>query len=299
LIIELIDSQIQRQVNSTFMKYNGMRYFVSVTEDFVGSTVVTRLKKGDVDIDTLARWGLTEADAKRLGTKLDKVTQGDSWKLSELDSADLDKLQLAVARGIEEVVVQGDSIHLPNFMKAPSAMTKLLTQFMRFPMIANEVLLRRGFTQEQSKMIGGAVASMMTYAMLKKLREDASVAVGLTDESDRKYNFMEDDEAFSRTMLESLNYTAQLGFLTTLGNMGLTAVGEPELGRDWSNGSLTGALVGPSGALIEDLSKTAISIKENGLSDERTYQKAKSFLPGMNLPIISEGLKALAEEYGD
>ena len=286
--------------NDKLMKYNGMRYFLGVMEDYTGGAIVTQLKTGNYNTKRIARWGLTDSQAKNLGTKLKEVTKDDGWDLSQLSVTERDQLQLAITKGIEEVVVQGDSVHLPNWMKAPTPFVKLLTQFMRFPMIAQETLLRRGMTDEQAQLVAGTFGSVMAYVGLKYLREQASINVGIMHEADSKYDYENYRSAdWTRVVGEALNYTAPLGMLSSGFNYGAILTGNNELGREWSSKNGMSALLGPTGGLGEDIIQLMRSGAEGTLGTDRDFKRFRSMLPFMNFPIIKEGGDVIIEELGD
>jgi hypothetical protein len=287
-------------MNDKLMKYNGMRYFLGVMEDYTGGAIVTQLMSGKMPAKRLARWGLSEEDGRMLSSRLKEVTSKESWDLGALSQVERDKLQLAVTKGIEEIVVQGDSIHLPAWMKAPGQFTKVLTQFMRFPMVAQETLLRRGMSDEQAQLVAGTFSAIATFMAIKYLREQASIAMGTVHPIDAKYdyeNFNEDD--WMRVTGEALNYTAPLGFMTSVWNYGAIATGQPELGREWQSKNGMSSLLGPSGGLGEDLIQLMRSGVKGELTTERDFKRFRSLVPFMNLPLIKEGSDAMIEEYGD
>jgi len=287
-------------MNDKLMKYNGMRYFMGVMEDYTGSAIVTQLKQGGVDANRLARWGLSDNDAASLGAKLKEVTKGDKWDLDLLSTKEQDSLQLAITRGIDEIVVQGDSIHLPAWMKAPGQFTKVLTQFMRFPLIAQETLLRKGMKEEQAQLVSGIIGSIGAYIGLKYLREQAGLAAGTIHPADAKYDYSNyNDDDWLRVTGEALNYTAPLGFMTSVWNYGAIATGQPELGREWQSKNGMSSLLGPSGGLGEDMIQLMRAAVEGNMSDERTLNRVKGLTPFMNLPLINEGGKYMIEKYGD
>ena len=285
-------------MSDKLMKYNGMRYFMGVMEDYTGAAIVTKLKKGNVDEKQLARWGLTKEDAANLKAKLDVATQGDKWDLSLLSRNEADTLQMAISRGIDEVVVQGDSMHLPIWLKAPDPFKKVLFQFMRFPLIAQETLTRKGFKEGQAEMMAAMMASSAAYVGLKYLREQAGLASGMTNEIDSKYNYIDDKDALQRSLLESLNYNAPLGFMSSIYNYGAIATGNNELGRDWQSKNGMPSLMGPSFGLGEDLIQLIRAGIEGNLDTERNLQRFKSLTPFMNLPLVNEAGKYMVEEFG-
>lgn len=285
-------------MSDKLMKYNGMRYFMGVMEDYTGAAIVTKLKKGNVDERQLARWGLTKEEAGILKGKLNTATAGDKWDLSQLSNDEQDWLQMAISRGIDEVVVQGDSMHLPIWLKAPDPFKKVLFQFMRFPLIAQETLTRKGFKEGQAEMMAAMMASSAAYVGLKYLREQAAIATGQLHEVDAKYDYMDNPDTLQRSLLESLNYNAPLGFTSSIYNYGAIAAGQPELGRDWQGKHGMPSLMGPSFGLGEDLIQLIRAGVEGNLDTERSLQRFKALTPFMNLPIINEAGKAFVEEYG-
>ena len=287
-------------LNDKLMKYNGMRYFLGVMEDYTGAAIITQIKTGNMPLKRLARWGLSEQDAANLQVKLRAVTKEDSWDLSKLSKKERDQVQLAIVKGIEEIVVQGDSIHLPNWMKAPGPFAKVLTQFMRFPMIAQETLLRRGMSDEQAQLVSGTLSSIVTYMGIKYLREEAAVSLGTVQEIDRKYNYENfSNDEWMRVIGESLNYTAPLGMMSSVWNYGAIATGKPELGREWQSKNGMMSLLGPSGGLGEDLIQLMRAGVEGDLRTERDFKRFRSLVPFMNLPLIKEGTDIIIEELGD
>ena len=280
------------------MKYNGQRYFTALAEDMSGGAIMQYIQRASKSDEALfSRWGLTMDDVRGLKEVLDKDNKN---FLDNMTPEQLDKFQLAINRGVAEWVVQPNSIHLPDWFKGAGPVQKLLFQFMKFPMIAQETLLRRGWTEDKAGMIAGIAGAVTMYTTLKYLREEASIALGLTDEIDRKYDIFNDDEQFYRTLMESVNYTANLGMLTTTWNYGSAFLQRPELGRDWANRNTLEAIMGPSVGLVQDVSDTASRIVNEGdFTSERQLKNYKQFVPFMALPGVSEGLKAIAETHGD
>ena len=280
------------------MKYNGQRYFTALAEDLTGGSIMRYIQRGSAKDESLfSRWGLSMADVKELKAILD---EDNVTFLDRMTSNQRDKFQLAINRGVAEWVVQPNSIHLPDWFKGAGPVQKLVFQFMRFPMIAQETLLRRGWTEERAGMIAGIAGAVTMYTTLKYLREEASVALGLKDERDRKYDIFNDEDAFMRTMLESTNYVANLGMLSTAWNYGSAALQRPELGRDWANRNTIEAIGGPTIGLIQDVSDLSSRLVNDGdFTSERQINSFKQLMPFMSLPGISEGMKALADEFGD
>ena len=280
------------------MKYNGQRYFTALAEDLSGGAIMEYIKRASPrDEAIFSRWGLSMDDVRELKAIFDV---DDAKFLDRMTDKQIDKFQLAVNRGVAEWVVQPNSIHLPDWFKGAGPTQKLLFQFMKFPMIAQETLLRRGWTEDRAGMIAGVVGAVTMYTTLKYLREEASVALGLMDERDRKYDIFNDRDHMARALMESTNYVANLGMLTTAWNYGNAALQRPELGREWANRNAIEAIGGPTVGLVQDLSDTASRIVNRGdFTSEQQMKAFKQFTPFMAIPLLSEGVRTLAETYGD
>lgn len=276
------------------MKANGMRYLTAVSESLVGGAVVDYLKKGTATPKMLARWGITKDDAFNLANALNTHCNEGRWDIDKLEEPLRDKLQLAISRGVSEYVVQGDSIHVPYWMKDAGAGTKLLTQFLRFPLIANEVLLRRGLTQEQAEFAVGILGSVIGGVTLNYFREQAAVNLGLIKERDRKYDYSDPDQ-LKGSIIQALNYSANLGLLTTGINYSGIALGYGEMGSDWQSkgiGGLAGinySTVDTTVRLIQDFASG------DGIDNERDEKRIRGLIPFMSLPLIKESADYLIE----
>lgn len=280
------------------MKYNGQRYFTALAEDLSGGAIIEYIKRASPRDEALfSRWGLNMDDVQGLKKVLD---EDDVNFLDRMSPKQLDKFQLAVNRGVSEWVVQPNSVHLPDWFKGAGPMAKLVFQFMKFPMIAQETLMRRGWTEDRAGMIAGIVGGATMYTTLKYLREEASVSLGFTDEIDRKYDIFNDTDQFNRTLMESMNYMANLGMFTTAWNYGNAALQRPELGREWANRNAIEAIGGPTVGLVQDVSDIGSRIVNDGdFTSERQMNSFRQLVPFMAVPGISEGGKVLAETFGD
>lgn len=292
---------IERGLNSladTQMKYNGQRYLTALAEDMSGGAILQYIQRASKSDEAMfSRWGLSMDDVAELKAVLDIDNKN---FLKNMTQGQRDKLQLAITKGVAEWVVQPNSVHLPDWFKGAGPVQKLVFQFMKFPMIAQETLMRRGWTEDRAGMIAGIVGAVTMYTTLKYLREEASIALGFTDEIDRKYDIFNDSEQFFRTLQESTNYVANLGMLTTAWNYGNAALQRPELGREWADKNALAALLGPTVGLGQDLSDVASRLVNDGdFTSERQLRSYKQLVPFMSIPGLSEGMKVLAEEYGD
>lgn len=289
-------------------KYNGMRYFKGVMEDMAGGAMLKEIpmmaKKGENlskgDKARLARWGLDKDTLQDLARDIEKNLTDDNFNIAAMSEKNRDQLQLAIQRGIAETVIQGDSLHLPTWMKVPTPMKSLIFQFMRFPMIAHSTYMRRGMTDDQARMAAAVVASTVTFMGMKYIREQASMALGLTDERDSKYNYFDSRDGVDnmmRSAIESTNYIAPLGMWTAVANTGSNMFMGTELGSEYRGTSTMEDFMGPTfGGLGPDLLEVMQNAATGNLSDERMALKVKSLLPGANLPLVNEAFKYSIEE---
>jgi len=303
-----------QNINSVIMKYNGLRMVQASLERYTGATVIQHLidlskkpfnKLSDSEKAMLARWGIDSDSLKSLGKELDKNIdlRNNKFNIDKLSKDNLDRLQLAISRGVREVALQSDSIHVPGWMKDSQQMfTKLFTQYMLYPIIGQETLLRRGITEDRAKWLGSVLASVSSYMMLKYLEEQAAVALGFKDSLDTKYDYFgpDGDAALQRGLLKGLNYAASLGVITEGYNRMMAAAGHEQLGQDWTSRGGDAALVnvlGPSAGTAADFLSISQAAVNGELGGERNIMKAKTFLPGLNFPVLNEWSRSMIEEY--
>lgn len=294
-------------VQDMVMKANGMRYFTAVMEDYAGGSIMTQIidmsKKtqlGNAEIARLARWGLSPEQAKSLGADFGKHYDPKAGKfdLDQFTPENQSLFQMAIQNGVSEMVVQGDSIHTPNWMKTPGPMLKLMTQFMRFPLIAQETLLRKGMQEDQARFVGGIIASTATYMALKYTREQASIAAGFTQEIDAKYDYFgfDSEDARRRGVLGSFNYNANLGFMSSLWNYGALLTGNPDLGKDYQYDKGVSAAFGPTVSWANDFIKLTTSAYNGEFGTDKDQMILKGGAPFLSLPIISEGFTSMIKD---
>ena len=85
--------------------------------------------------------------------------------------------------------------------------------------------------------------------------------------------------------------------MADLWNKSANALGAPELGRDYASNKQLEAYMGPTfGGTVTDMLSLTKSFAEGDIGSERDMMRLKSAIPFNNLPIISEGLKAVIKE---
>ena len=291
-------------------KWNGMRGITATLEAIVGANAIQDIAKiaakatpSNTELTRLARWGITKNDASRLAKTMKKYVEYNAkgglkdLNLNKWPADDLDMIQTAVNRAIQSGVVQGDTYHLPSWMIVPDPVRRLVFQFLRFPVAAHEILLRRGWQEDKAGLVASALGAMMAYGAMTYLREQATIAAGLKEDYDAKYDVFNDDEAWLRLVGKSSNYMAATGALTLPINYGLTLAGMPELGRDYANDPTD--ILGPTVGRIGDVNAVLKPLFTEGQWDNASqWYAVKNMTPMMNVPILSEGLSAIIQDQG-
>ena len=289
------------------LKWTGLRYIKSVQEDFMGAQIITEIQKlGKKDKYTraeatrLASMGLSADEARVLAENIDRYVdfREGRFELDKFSPDARDSLQLAISRGIRATVIQGDSIQLPTWFKVPSATKSLMLQFWRFPLIAHNILLRKGVSDEAARYGAAALSAIPTYMALKYLREQAAIATGLVDPLDAKYDYFDPvsgEDNIYRGMMQSLNYIGQLGMLTQVGNLGLQFAGLGQMGSDYSGQFRVGDFFGPTASTVQDIGQLVGEAFNDRLTTRQEQQKARSLLLP-NIPILTDGLKGMIDK---
>ena len=297
-----------RKTNDKFMVLNGMRPALLATEDQVGSIVLNNLKQGLSGKDSketlarFARWGIPEKEVNELAEAVKKVSSKKELRLEELSEKHQGMLQLAITRGVQEFVIQGDSIHLPTWFKKQSPLGKMITQFLRFPFIANEVYLRKGYTQEQASMMAGITSAVMITMSMSYMREQAAIELDLKDKHDAQYDYFGDDsnDALKRGAYRGFSYIANLGMLPSAIDAMRVPLGIEAPGKDWKPSTNIGQYLGATAGLAEDVIKASANVATGKNSIvEGGVQLTDALLIGKTLPILSESWNALKDEYGE
>jgi len=299
------------KATETMFKYNGLRASTAALEAIVSSNAVSdipRLSKAllsgsisSTDKARLARWGLDATDTHKLAKTIEESATFKNGKLEELglekwDQADVDSLSVMVNRVISESIIQADTVHLPTWMKVPAPMTKLLTRFLRYPIAAHGILLQRGWTDDRAGLASNIVGGIMVFGMFKYLQEQAQVAVGAKADSETKFDIINDDEAWSRLITKSMNYSGGMGVTTVILDHAMTLTGQEQLGTEYRQGGLS--LLGPTASRIENIQTLGRALGEGEWTGTKDYNALKSWIPGATMPLVKEALDATSEAWG-
>ena len=286
-----------------YMKYNGMRFFQAAMERVAAGGIWEQIqrmaRKGSLsktELKRLARWGLNEKDMQEIAQALDKHLDYSSGRLhlDKWDKNTLEKFQLATDNAIQEFVIQGDSIHVPDWFKNRSGVAKLITQFMRFPLIAHSTLLRRGFTEEQAQLAAGAFGSVMTMMAIKYLTEQAEINLGVKDPMDSKFDFTKDDDQLFNLTYQSLMYATTLGMFVNMGDALVSMTQGKRVGQKYGQTQI-GSFLGPTAGYI-DYSLRMMPNLFSGDWGHREWSWLATGMPFQNIPLWKETWKSALEE---
>lgn len=281
--------EVLKTMANTIFKYNGVRPMTNMLEITVATGLVRSIKDGSMKPADFMRLGMDESSFKKLGEELrtHHDVEGRSFKIENLSQDSRDAFQVAIARGVNTLVVNPDSIYAPRFMKIPNPYVRMIFQFMRFPMIANETLMRHGMNNEKIKVGIGVALGSSIYTMQKYALEQTYLNLGYIKEEDRKYDIFNNQEHAFNAFKTSLGYSALTGNFASLYDYMASITGRPELGSTWKNGDLSNIL----GVSLSTLEKIRIPLIKLSKGEELTksdYMKLKSFIPLFNIPLVSK-----------
>ena len=287
-------------LNHRLFKYNGMRSITAATESMIGSNAIMKIKETEFsprDMQMFARWGLDKKGVKDLQKAMDKymVIENGYIKdmgIDKMPALEAQLLTTALGRAIKSGVMRGDTLHLPAWAIEATPFKKIFTQFMKFPLVANETLLARGMNEDKAGLAATAIGAQLMAMSLYYLEEDARVKLGLTDEVDRKFSLdPSDEERYTNLFKKGLNYNNAFGFTTNVGAAGASLAGFTEYDQD-----VAGMIANASGGKLNSI-KDALQGTIQGEWDDRTRMGYYNVLVPMgNFPIIGDAAKTLVKE---
>lgn len=305
---------MRKQVDR-LMTYNGMKlitgYFQAVT---AGNAIKDirkfskLLKEGgsltEKQQARLARWGLDKNDINKLDDVINRHAEfNNDGNIKKLNLAKWDdfeqyhKLTTSIKRAVESGVLQGDTLHLPQWVIEGGPLSKLAFEFLRYPLIANEVLLRRGMTEDFAGFVASALGSIFVFSSVTYLSEQALVSSGLKKESQIKYDIFNSEEDALRLFLKSINYVGAFGATTIAYDKIATLAGFPTFGREYADD--ISSLFGVSASRLGQLRQLMHGVLTGDIKNEQTLYALKAFLPYLSLPILSDGANLLIKKYGE
>ena len=294
-------------VSHKFFAFNGMRPLKTFQESLVGGAfmheipmLANKAELSRADLARISGWGLTpdqvRAVAGEINTHYDQAAG--RFDLFSFAPENRDLFQLAITRVIESTVLQGDSMYVPRIYKDGGKLSKMMLQFTRFPMMAQNVFGRR-LGEDKGRIAGSMFANLIGYMSFKFLQEEAAYNLGLVEGYKRKHDYFGNEgvEHMRMDALGGLNYVAALGGMSTTYNYGAHIFGMNPIGRDYVSKDHLSAIMGPSYDMID---KTLELTQElggvNAMTDEKTALLAKTVFVGNLVPIVDEFVKTIIKE---
>jgi len=307
-----VEGQANRLVNGVF-KYNGLRSLQASNEAMVAANLInniTKFKPGS-EMNYLNKYGLSEAQVLHIQKQLNKygdIQDGNvlSMGLSKMDKDAADALGTAVTRAIRTGVIQGDTLNVPRWLLIPTPMRKLMFQFFRYPMAAQEQLMARGWNEDKAGLLATTIGSSMAAMGLFYLIEQAEIASGVKHPADAKYS-LTTEEGQIALLTKGLSYTGTLSGLFLAKDMSesmASVAGEKLPWQEYGGKGASDILLGASASRVQNTA-TIIAEGIKGQFDSEASLRAyyDFFVPLGNAPIVGQGLKDLlldqATTYGD
>jgi len=245
------------------------------------------------DTYKLSRWGISHEDAVSITSKIKElgINNINNLDLNRLPDVERLKLETAISRTISTSVLQADTLHLPEFMLKGNPLAKILTQWMKFPLIATNTLLQRGIREDKAGLIVAAAMSGGVYASMAYLREEALIGLGVKDENKRKYDATT-EEGRKNLMLKSVQYMGATGMLVPVAEYVAQLYGvENKYGRVHSAhlADFLGPTVGKADDLISTFPDAFRALVEgHPPADRKTYAAYQQLVFFLSMPIIGE-----------
>jgi hypothetical protein len=279
-----------------------MESILSMQQIHVGASTfefIKRVGTSDArasDTALLARWGLTPEDALNLKKELlaNTNTEKEFYNIGDMSQEAQDALQLAITRNIKDTIVEGNSLHNPSFIKTSGPIEKLIFQFLRFPLTAQTILLRRGIEENKAALFASMAGAFLSYGAMQYLIEQAKLTTGLIKPEDVKYDVFNNPQHAINLGTKSFTYMASIGSFSTAYDYLATLTPLPRAGSQYeSRGDGILGVFGPTASFLNDAQGIAYK-KLNGedlsTSDNKTLQ---SWMMFMSLPGLKEALGAI------
>ena len=217
-----------------------------------------------------------------------------------MDADTLDKLTTAITRGTRHTIIRGDTTYLPSWVIEPTPMKRVLFQFLRYPLAAQETLLARGLDEDMARWVGATITSTFLMASVYYLREQAAIQAGITDPADAKFDeFTTDSEQASKLFFAAFSQAGTLGNVTVLLEKLSAVTGVPTPGNEYADRDVLSAVMGPTFSRIPQLRDILEPFLLEGRLDTKQQMFAlKALVFGATLPIVQEYFNAYINENG-
>jgi hypothetical protein len=302
-----------QKLNEGWYKWNGLRPATAALESLAGPKVIHDILDFGADAGLslanekyLARIGLSHDDAKKINTLLKKHGEFEGGGIIDLhvdkwgDDNMVDKLLTGISRGVKHTVIKGDTTYLPAWMIDPNTpmapFTRLVTNFLRYPMAATETMLARGVDESAAKYVASIVVSAGMMGSVLYAREQAAIAAGFTKESDAKYaDFLTDDESMIKLTQDVMMKVGSFGALTLAFEKGMLLSGNSMAGTEYVPNSTEGSL-GPTLARLTQMQNVMKGLTSGDWDNKAMWYGIKGMTPFATYPMINEYSSHLIKE---
>ena len=292
----------------TYFKGTGLYAMTDGLEYFAGAGVINHLfdvaengiNNSTKQLRKLARWGLDLNDVNEIVTELKAkgITNVSNLNLEDLELSTQFKLGKAISAGVSSSVLQADSVHIPHWLIEPSWQRELVMQWQKMAIIGNETLLARGWAEDKAGLMAAAALQGLIYASIQYMREEAKLAVGLTDPNDRKFDITT-EEGVKNLAVKSTQMMGALGSYQMMGELGAKVAGlDDKYGR---KGATLVDFLGPTASELNNVIQVMPDVLKSSVeghmpSDRKTYSAFQGINPLLKAPIISDVYKSWADE---
>ena len=146
------------------------------------------------------------------------------------------KMIVASNRAVNNAVIKADVTELPNWFNhlGSSPTGSMITAFMKYVVASHGSIMKRGYNSDKAQFFEGVATAASILMVSKVVREEAMVASGVMDESDKKYRIFDslgnlDEEGLSKLAYDTVTFLPQMGavsvgtdLMQTLTNTSLT-----------------------------------------------------------------------------
>lgn len=171
-----------RDASKFTSKYSGLNMMVDTMDRVAGVTALDYIQTANLNnkkvINILNQIGLSRSDAialRQSGAIIIKDGVVKDFDISKLDSKLLAKFEMGVGRAIDNVILKGNELDMPEWLVAfmgSQEVSKLLFPFMRFPIIAYNKIQRDLYHNfDAVDFIGASITALVLNGMIAQLKE--------------------------------------------------------------------------------------------------------------------------------
>lgn len=299
---------------SGFSRLNGLVYWNDFQKSFASVITQNRVLKGVGNYNGLGKrekaylayLGIDADMAKRIAEQFAKhgtiedggirVAHTDDWDTTDAAQIAKRTYRAAINKDVDSTIVTKGVGDVPLFMHTPTG--RLLTQFKSFAIASHQRALMRGLQERPMGFVAGTMFAATVGMFIYWLK---SVEANRQDDiSDNPGRWIA--EGLDRSGLFSIafeaNNTVEKAFgIGAYGALAAMFPGSDQSGKAsrYATRSVTEALVGPTGALLDNFVRAGNSIKGSGDGwTESEIRNAYRLAPGATLP----GIRSFAEFLG-